>query len=143
MINNFVCTGRFTRDPELKTYGQVNVCRFNLGIDRTFKKEGQPDVDFPTFVAFGKTAEFICKYFKKGMKIEVARARVQTGKYDDKDGKTVYTTEFVVDEVGFAESKKASENKSVGGAPEFTQPSGDPAYGQSIADQGFAEPIPF
>lgn len=121
---NVVCiTGRMTRDPEVR-YSQSGTAfaSFTLAVDRRFKREGEPSADFPNCTAFGKTAEFLEKYFFKGMKAEVV-GRIQTRSYDGKNGK-VYVTEIVAEQVNFAESKGDSAPKS-----NTTKPQNDPLDG--------------
>ena len=106
-MNKVVLMGRLTRDPETR-YTQGNntaVCSFSLAVNRRFKQEGQPDADFINIVAWAKTAEFVSKYFTKGQQVGVI-GRIQTRNYDDKDGKKVFVTEVVAEEVYFADSKK-------------------------------------
>ena len=107
-MNKVVIIGRFTRDPEIKyTTGEnaTATARFSLAVNRRFKnKEGNYDADFINCVAFGKTAEFIGKYFTKGMAIGIT-GRIQTGSYTNKEGQKVYTTDVVVEETEFVESK--------------------------------------
>lgn len=111
-MNSVALTGRFTRDPDVRyTDGGLSIARFTVAVDRRYKQEDGPTADFIRCVAFGKTAEFIEKYFSRGMKIEV-NGRIQTGSYKNQDGDTVYTTEVVVENCGFAESKAASGGKS-------------------------------
>lgn len=102
--------GRLTRDTELR-YAQNGTCiaNFTLAVNRTFKKEGQPDADFINIVAFGKTAEFVGNYFKKGMQVAVT-GKIQTRNYDDKEGKKVYVTEVVADQCYFADSKRENND---------------------------------
>lgn len=107
-MNKVILLGRLTRDPEMRQAGETTVTRFSLAVDRRFKKEGGQEADFPSCVAFGKTAEFIEKYFFKGMKIAL-EGRLQTGSYTNKEGKKVYTTDVVVEAVEFAESKRTQE----------------------------------
>lgn len=119
-MNKVILIGRFTRDPEIR-YTQSGICsaNFSIAIDRKYKQEGQPDADFPRVVAWGKTAEFIEKYFRQGMKI-VIEGRIQTGKYTNKEGQTVYTTDVVAESVEFAESKSSgssSEGKQSSNKP--------------------------
>lgn len=112
-MNAVILTGRFTRDPEIRVSQGANattVARFSLAVNRDRKVEGQADADFVNCVAFGKTAEFIEKYFTKGMKIEV-RGRWQTGSYKKDDGTTVYTNDCFCEQVGFAESKISSNDR--------------------------------
>lgn len=102
--------GRLTRDPEVR-YTQRNnlqesmaIARYTLAVDRRIRKEGETNADFISCVAFGKAAEFTEKYFRQGLKVVVA-GRIQTGSYTNKDGQKVYTTEVVIEEQEFAESK--------------------------------------
>jgi single-strand DNA-binding protein len=106
-MNKAILLGRITRDPEAKQAGNTTVTRFTLAVDRRFKSEGQPTTDFISCVAFGKTAEFISKYFKQGAKMAI-EGRIQTGSYE-KDGVKHYTTDVIVESVEFAESKKVAE----------------------------------
>ena len=105
-INKVILLGRVVRDPEVRnTQNNTMVCSFSLAVNRRFKQEGQPDADFINIVAWGKTAEFVAKYFTKGQQVAVV-GRIQTRNYDDKDGRKVYVTEVVAEEVHFADSKK-------------------------------------
>lgn len=102
--------GRLTRDPEIRVSVATNIttAKFTLAVDRRFKKEGeQQTADFINCIAFGKTAEFIERYLHQGTKIAVV-GRIQTGSYTNKDGNKVYTTDVVVEECEFAESKSAN-----------------------------------
>ena len=114
-MNKVIIIGRFTRDPEIKYSTGENAtatARFSLAVNRRFKnKEGNYDADFINCVAFGKTAEFIEKYFTKGMAIGIT-GRIQTGSYTNKEGQKVYTTDVVVEETEFVDSKNkgASDN---------------------------------
>lgn len=105
-MNRVILIGRLTADPKLNA--DVSVAHFSLAVDRKVKKEGGQTADFPNCVAFGKVAEGITKFFHKGMKIAL-EGRIQTGSYKNKNGETVYTTEVVVDQWEFCESKKAEE----------------------------------
>lgn len=110
-MNKVILTGRLTRDPDVKyTNGGSSVARFAVAVNRRFKpKDGSgPTADFPGIVCFGKTAEHVEKYFKKGMKIDIV-GRLQTGSYKKEDGTTVYTTDVVAEEVDFGESKSSSD----------------------------------
>lgn len=102
--------GRIVRDPDVR-YSQGDkataVARFSLAVDRRFKKDGEQTADFINCLAFGKTGEFIEKYGRKGTKF-VIEGRIQTGSYTNKDGQKVYTTDVVVEQVEFAESKNSS-----------------------------------
>lgn len=113
--------GRLTRDPEVR-YSQgekaTAVARYSLAVPRKFKKEGEQDCDFINCVSFGKNAEFAEKYLHKGTKIIVV-GRIQTGSYVHREtGQKVYTTDIVVEEHEFAESKNASQNdNNIGVSP--------------------------
>lgn len=110
-MNKVMLVARLTKDPDIRyTQGNDPVCiaKFSVAVDRKVKKDGEASADFPNIVAFGKTAEFVEKYFHKGMKIGIT-GRLQTGKYQDKDGKTVYTTDVVAEEVEFVEKKNAED----------------------------------
>ena len=115
-MNKVIIIGRFTRDPEIKyTTGEnaTATARFSLAVNRRFKnKEGNYDADFINCVAFGKTAEFIEKYFTKGMSIGIT-GRIQTGSYTNKEGQKVYTTDVVVEETEFVESKNKGTSDNV------------------------------
>ena len=114
-MNKVILMGRLTRDAEVR-YSQgensTAIARFSLAVDRRFRRDGdEQTADFIRCVAFGRSGEFAEKYFHQGTKI-VAEGRIQTGSYQDKDGKTVYTTEVVVENQEFAESKAASDNNA-------------------------------
>lgn len=129
-MNKWIGMGRLTRDPEVrytttKENQQMAIARYTLAIDRRGKQqEGQPTADFISCVAFGRQGEFAEKYLKQGTKITVA-GRIQTGSYTDKDGKKIYTTDIVIEEQEFAESKKAEGNQNTQPAP------------KESADEGF------
>lgn len=106
-MNKVELIGRICADPEIRySQGENATCiaRYRLAVNRRFKREGEQEADFINCVAFGKSGKFAEKYFSKGMKVAVI-GRIQTGSYKDKDGKTVYTTDIVVEEQEFCESK--------------------------------------
>ena len=104
-MNLVALVGRMVRDPEYRVNGELGVARFTIAVDRRFKNsEGKYEADFINCVSFRQTAEFISKYFLKGMRIGVT-GRIQTGSYTNKDGQKVYTTDVVVDTAEFIESK--------------------------------------
>lgn len=105
-MNKVILIGRLTKNAEERNNSTTTVTRFNVAVDRAYKKEGEPTADFISCVAFGKTAEFISKYFSKGSKI-VIEGEWRTGSYTNKDGQKVYTNDCIVNRVEFAESKKA------------------------------------
>lgn len=110
-MNKAILIGRLTKDPEVR-YGGANntaVAKYSLAVDRKFKQDGQPAADFINCIAFGKLGEFAEKYLHKGIKIAVT-GRIQTGSYTNKDGVKVYTTDVVVEEQEFTESKNANGN---------------------------------
>lgn len=113
-MNKVILMGRLTKDPDVR-YSQANppvaVARYSLAVNRRFKKQGEQEADFINCVAFGKAAEFVEKFLKKGMQISIV-GRIQTGSYTDKDGKKIYTTDVVAEEHYFAESKKDSQTSS-------------------------------
>lgn len=110
-MNKTVLMGRLTADPQVR-YSQGDnataVARYTLAVNRKFKKDGEPTADFIPCVVFGRSAEFTEKYFRKGMQVAIS-GRIQTGSYTNKDGQKVYTTDVVVEEQEFAESKAASQ----------------------------------
>lgn len=109
-MNSVQLLGRLTRDPDVRyTDGGSTIARFSLAVDRRFKQEGGDTADFINCIAFGKTAEFIERYIFKGTKIAL-NGRIQTGSYTNKDNVKVYTTDVVVENVEFAESKNNNSN---------------------------------
>ena len=120
-MNKCVLMGRLTRDPEVRMSGDTAVARFSLAIDRRFKKDGEQTADFISCVAFGKTGEFIEKYGRKGTKF-VVEGRIQTGSYTNKDGQKVYTTDVVVEQVEFAESKASADGNTTNNTANSNEP---------------------
>ena len=123
-MNKVILMGRLTRDPDIRyTQGDNSMCiaRYTLAVDRRYKQNSEQDADFIPCVAFGKSGEFVEKHFRKGIKIGVV-GRIQTGSYTNKDGVKVYTTEVVVEEQEFVESKNASGGGQTGGN---SQPAGN------------------
>ena len=113
-MNKVVLMGRLTRDPEVRYTSGNNtlVAGFGLAVNRRFAKQGEErQADFFNVVAWDKTGEFCSKYFKKGQQVGVI-GRLQTRNYDDKDGKKVYVTEVIAEEVYFADTKKDGETTS-------------------------------
>lgn len=132
--------GRLTRDSEVRMSGDTAVARFSLAVDRRFKKDGDHTADFINCVAFGKTGEFIEKYGRKGTKF-VVEGRIQTGSYTNKDGQKVYTTDVVVEQVEFAESKNASGEGSTADNTSNNSASTDTSF-MDIPDE-ISEELPF
>ena len=145
-MNKVILMGRLTRDPEVR-YSQGDnataIARFTLAVDRRIKRDNEASVDYINCVSFGRSAEFAEKYFHKSTKIVIA-GRIQTGSYTNKDGVRVYTTEVVIEEQEFAESK----NSSSAGNGGFTGGNNAPAM-QDAGDgfmnipDGIDEELPF
>lgn len=107
-MNSVQLVGRLTRDPDVRyTDGGTTVARFTLAVDRRFKKDGGDEADFISCVAFGKTAEFLEKWFRKGQRLGLT-GRIQTGSYVNQEGTKIYTTDVVTENVELVESKGAS-----------------------------------
>ena len=129
-MNKVVLMGRLTRDPEVRyTQGENSMCiaRYTLAVDRRFSRNNNNDgqnADFIPCVAFGKAGEHAEKYYRKGIKVAVS-GRIQTGSYTNRDGVKVYTTEVIVEDQEFAESRNASQQ---GGGSSY---SGGNSYGGS------------
>ena len=144
-MNKVILMGRLTRDAEVR-YSQGDastaVARFTLAVDRRFKRDNdEQTADFINCVAFGKTGEFLERYGRKGTKFLV-EGRIQTGSYTNKDGQRVYTTDVVVEQIEFAESKASSDNS--GYVPvEKPSPSGAAGDGFMNIPDGIDEELPF
>ena len=110
-MNNTVLTGRLTRDPDVRYKEDLAIARFTLAVARPKVNGKEATSDFPSIIAFGKTAEMAEKYLTKGKLIAII-GRIQTGNYTDKDGKKVYTTDVVAEKIEFLESKRNEESKS-------------------------------
>lgn len=143
-MNKVILMGRLTRDPEVRYSSgdnQMAIARYSLAVDRRRgKNDDQPSADFINCVAFGRSAEFAEKYFHKGLKISVV-GRIQTGSYTNKDGQKVYTTDVVVEEQEFAESKAASGNAGNSAPTGSPEPSNGDGF-MNIPD-GIDEELPF
>ena len=139
-MNKVALLGRMVRDAELKTNGDKSYTRFTLAVNRKFKNaDGKYEADFINCVAFGKTAENIAKFFSKGSLFAVA-GHIQTGNYKNKDGQTVYTTDVMVEEFDFAESKKSGESSKSSKSDGNAKSDGDEFM--NIPD-GLSEDLPF
>ncbi|MCR4956956.1 MAG: single-stranded DNA-binding protein [Lachnospiraceae bacterium] len=144
-MNKVILMGRLTRDPEVR-YSQgeqsTAVARYTLAVDRRFKRDGDQSADFIQCVAFGRSGEFAEKYFHKGTKI-VVEGRIQTGSYE-RDGQRIYTTDVVVEQQEFAESKAASDNNSNYHAQQ-SAPAPSSAVGDGFMNipDGLDEELPF
>ena len=136
-MNKVILMGRLTREPDIR-YSQSGtaVARYTLAVDRRFSRSGgdgnDQSADFITCVAFGRSAEFAEKYLHQGTKI-VVTGRIQTGSYTNKDGQRVYTTDVVVEDQEFAESKAASSANS-GNFGNYQQPSSRPTPSSAVSD---------
>ena len=105
-MNRVCLIGRITRDPELRyTQSGTAIAKMTLAVNRTFAKEGEQQADFIQITAWAKTAEVMAQYLAKGSQIGVT-GRIQTGRYEDKEGRTVYTTEVIVEQMDFLDSRK-------------------------------------
>lgn len=138
-MNKVMLMGRLTRDPEIRyTQGEnaTAVARYTLAVDRRFQKDAQQTADFISCVAFSRQAEFAEKWLKQGTKMCII-GRIQTGSYTNKDGVKVYTTDVVVAEQEFAESKK---NANAGERPDPSAASGD---GFMNIPAGIEDELPF
>lgn len=145
-MNKVILMGRLTRDPEIR-YSQgeqsTAVARYTIAVDRRFRRDGdQQTADFINCVAFGRQGEFAEKYFRKGIKIAIT-GRIQTGSYTNKDGQRVYTTDVVVEEQEFAESKSASESNAGFAPAERLAPSSAAGDGFMNIPDGIDEELPF
>ena len=141
-MNKVILMGRLTRDPEVR-YGdnQKAVGGFSIAVDRRFTREGDPTADFFNCTAFGKQAEFVEKYLKKGTKMLVT-GRIQNDNYTNKEGQTVYSVQIIVDELEFAESKGSQDGAQTGRAS--SAPSGAaPAGGFMNIPNGIDDELPF
>lgn len=149
-MNKVILMGRLTRDPEVRYSAGENalaIARYTLAVDRRFRRDGEASADFIPCVAFGRAAEFAEKYFRQGLKIAVT-GRIQTGSYTNREGQKVYTTEVVVEDQEFAESKAASDNYAAShprtSAPEASMPNpGTAAEGFMNIPDGIDEELPF
>ena len=129
--------GRLTADPDVRyTNGNNAVARYTLAVDRKFKKEGEQSADFISCITFNKAAEFVEKYLHKGDKIVVS-GRIQTGSYTNKDGRKVYTTDIIVEDHEFAESKKTADEMHTWGPVNnggHRMEAGEPRVGDGFMD---------
>lgn len=110
-MNKFIGIGRLCSDPEIKYSVDMPIARYTVAVDRRFKKDGEPTADFIKCTAFKKQAEFAEKYLKKGTKIAFV-GHIQTGSFTNKDGQKVYTTDILIDECEFCESKSSSNQQT-------------------------------
>lgn len=144
-MNKVVLLGRLTRDPEVR-YRQGEkpfaIAKYTLAVNRIYRNNGKEEADFINCTAFGDAGEFAEKYLKQGTKILVS-GRIQTGSYTNKEGQKVYTTEVIVDEQEFAESKKANENGGSSWQNTRPEPSEADSDGFMNIPEGLDEELPF
>ena len=145
-MNKVILMGRLTRDAEVR-YSQGDastaVARFSLAVDRRFKRDGDDQTaDFINCVAFGRPGEFMERFGRKGTKFLV-EGRIQTGSYTNKDGQRVYTTDVVVEQVEFAESKASNDNNGGYVPTDRPSPSGAAGDGFMNIPDGIDEELPF
>ncbi|GAA0794361.1 single-stranded DNA-binding protein [Clostridium sp. AF19-22AC] len=146
-MNKVVLVGRLTRDPEVR-YSQGDsataVARYTLAVDRKFKRDNEPTADFIPCVVFGRSGEFAEKYFRQGMRVSIS-GRIQTGSYTNKEGVKVYTTEVIVEDQEFAESRAESDANrgSFHQAAPSPAPSVDAGDGFMNIPDGIDEELPF
>ena len=146
-MNKVILMGRLTRDPEVR-YSQGDVAtavaRYTLAVDRRFRRDGEASADFINCVAFGRQAEFAEKYLRQGTKIAIT-GRIQTGSYTNRDGAKVYTTDIVVEEQEFAESKAAGGNAPANNYQASPVPSPSTSVGDGFMNipDGIDEELPF
>lgn len=136
-MNSVILTGRLTRDPELRytTGNQMAVAKFSIAVDRPVRQGKEREADFPRITVFGKQAENCERYLAKGRMVGI-QGRLQTGSYQDKDGKTVYTTDVIADRVEFLEWGDRKEGASTGGQQSYGAPTGgQQSYSQPTGGQ--------
>lgn len=141
-MNKVILMGRLTRDPEIRYSSGENgtaVGRYTLAVDRRYKKAGEATADFINCVTFGRSAEFAEKYLRQGTKI-IVTGRIQTGSYTNREGAKIYTTDVVVEEQEFAESKRSQESSGQNMAS--PAPATGPDGFMNIPD-GIDEELPF
>jgi single-strand DNA-binding protein len=143
-MNRVILMGRLARDPEVRySQGerQMAIARYTLAVDRRGRREAGQDAqaDFIRCVAFDRAAEFAEKYFHQGMRVLVS-GRIQTGSYQDRDGKTVYTTDVVIEDQEFADSKGASTGNDGFGNQSYGNQGGQRYSGQSYQPQSRPAP---
>lgn len=135
-MNKVILMGRLTRDPDIRSSqseNAVTVARFTIAVDRRYKRDADQSADFISCVAFGRTAEFFERYIKQGTKVCV-EGRIQTGSYTNRDGQKVYTTDVVVENVEFAESK-ASQGSAQSAQPGYQ--GAQPGYQSAPAQNNY------
>lgn len=137
-MNKVLLVGRLTRDPDIYTKEDSICARFSVAVNRRFTSKDHPEADFPSVVAWGETAKFIQKYFRKGQRIGI-EGRIQTGSYE-KNGQKVYTTDVVAEHVEFVESKSGG---SGGGGQQTAPPPATGDDGWLNVPEGADDELPF
>ena len=146
-MNKVILMGRLTRDPEVR-YSQgdnsMAIARYTLAVDRRFRRnnDGEQTADFIGCVAFGRSAEFAEKYFRQGLKV-IVTGRIQTGSYTNKEGQKIYTTDVVVEDQEFAESKAVSDANAGSFRQAAPSPAPDAGDGFMNIPDGIDEELPF
>lgn len=113
MINRVILVGRLTKNPEIrKTPNGASICKFTLAVSRKVKAQGQPDADFISCVAWNKTADLMYQYLKKGSLIGID-GRLQTGKFTNNNGETIYTCDVMIESLQFLDKKEETQNNNV------------------------------
>ncbi len=148
-MNKVILVGRLTRDPEVRyssgADGQMAIARYSLAVDRRGRRNNNNEeqtADFINCVAFGRSGEFAERYFKKGMKVGIT-GRIQTGSYTNKDGQKVYTTDVVVEDQEFMESKNAASEKAGFVPAQKSAPAAEISDGFMNIPDGIEEELPF
>ena len=143
-MNKVILLGNLTRDPEIRySQGekQIAVARFSLAVNRRFAKDGETNADFFNCTAFGKTAEFVEKYFRQGSRMSLV-GRIENNNYTNKNGEKVYSVQIMVEEVEFAERKSAQSNNQTQNQNQPAQTNGGDDDFMSIPD-GIEDGLPF
>lgn len=141
-MNKAILMGRLTRDPEVRySTGEnaIAIARYTLAVDRRFKRDGEATADFINCVAFGKQAEVAERYFRQGIRIVVS-GRIQTGSYTNKEGNKIYTTDVIVEQQEFAESKSSHSGE---GTQSSKPVNPTDANGFMNIPEGIDEELPF
>lgn len=143
-MNKVILLGNLTRDPEIRySQGekQMAVARFSLAVNRRFAKDGETNADFLNCTAFGKTAEFVEKYFRQGSRMSLV-GRIENNNYTNKNGEKVYSVQIMVEEVEFAERKSAQSNNQTQNQNKPAQANGADYDFMNIPD-GIEDGLPF
>lgn len=140
-MNRVILMGRLSKDVELRHSqdGKTAIARTSIAVDRKIKKDGDPEADFFNLIAFGKTAEFLDKYFRKGSRIAIV-GRVENDNYTDKEGRKVYGTRIIAEECEFCESKGESSNQA---QKTQNKANGEVKEGFMDVPDGLQEELPF